>query len=115
MLTVVLGIIAATGFDTASLIAIIAGVTGAISGAAAYVVQNKEVRTKADTGYVDRNLAAMQAIIDRQTAENVRLLGRIDKQEAKIRDLTELLDECQRMCDECLDKVSHHQPPVSSE
>ncbi len=89
----------AAGFDPASVIAIIAGVGGAITGVGAVIVQHREARTKADTGYVDANLRAMQAIVDMQGAENVRLRDELEATRTRLAD-------CERRCQECLVKIS---------
>lgn len=74
-----------------SVVAILAGISGALAGIGAYINTRREVQTKADANYVERNLAAMQAVIDFQTAESKRLRDE--------------LDDCNRRCDECLSKV----------
>jgi hypothetical protein len=74
-----------------SVIAIIAGVAGAFTGIGAFINTRRDLQTKADANYVDRNLAAMQAVVDFQTAENQRLRAE--------------LDECNRRCEECLTRV----------
>lgn len=94
----------AAGLDVTALVALIAGISGAITGIGAVVVQRRDVRTKADTSYVDMNLRAMQALVDNTVANEARL-------QEENRKLREDLTACEKRCDECLRRINRLERP----
>jgi uncharacterized protein YPO0396 len=99
--------------DITTFIAILAGVSGAATGIGALIINRKDADTRADTGYVDYNLKAMQAIVEAQIAENQR---QRDRAQAETTSLRDALTQCEGRCNECLAKVKlleTKQPPTT--
>lgn len=88
--------------DATVVIALMAGLSGAATGIGALVVNRKDVATRADAGYVDTNLKAMQAIVEAQIAETTRQHERHD---AEVAELRAKLKACEGRCNECLARI----------
>ncbi len=92
--------------------ALVLAVGGIVSGVGGVVIQRRNAATSADVSYVDRNLAAMQRIIDLQAVEDKRLratneerLKRIDTLEDELAAVTAELATVRAECDDCLKRV----------
>jgi hypothetical protein len=105
-LVVVAATVGEAEMDGPTLVALLAGIGGTITGIGALVVQHRNARNVASQGYVDQNLAAMQAVIALHEKEAERLRNADAEKRQTILELRDELATVRQECETCMRRLT---------